>query len=428
MCIFCGDTPHNRRDREGSVPIDFVKKLVEDTDALGIERQKDAAAAIAPHVAAAEARPEYAIGPDVSRAFADYIEFRENRDAGKKWGTLDKYLKQGDMLDQRSEIAESVMRLLDDPKGAPVLAETVRLYAEAAKGEADGLFGAARTRAEIWRDAEKAAKENLTPKMRYSIRAEEDGKEKKVVVGERPYIKANQSPDRSYGSDPGLPGAIEQGNPGTAACRAIDLLNSLPNLPPRVKRATANFKAMADAVVAGKVPKGWANPVTAENFLGTLTGFGFVKESPTSALLLLPDASIRVSDHSGNADRFVKDSNWSIVLETKRFPKPLNKDVKKNVVEFKLTRSYLKDHPERMASLLQSMAEFAVNGEIHDTIGVRGYKFSGSDEYITTAIERLKEDARRRMARGEGTGREAYRGKDAEDALLHPRGEGCGEG
>lgn len=223
-----------------------------------------------------------------------------------------------------------------------------------------------------------------------------DGKEEKVDVGERPYIKANQSPNRSYGSDPGLPGAIEQENPGTAACRAIDSLDKIPNLPPRVKRATANFKAMADAVVSGKVPKGWANPVSAENFLGTLTGFGFVKESPTSALLVLPDVSIRVSDHSGNADRFVKDSNWSIVLETRRFLKPLNKDPKKNVVEFKLSRSYLKDHPERMASLLQSMAEFAVNGEIHDTIGVRGYKFSGSDEYVTAAIERLKADARER--------------------------------
>ena len=77
-----------------------------------------------------------------------------------------------------------------------------------------------------------------------------DGKEEKVDVGERPYIKANQSPNRSYGSDPGLPGAIEQENPGTAACRAIDSLDKIPNLPPRVKRATANFKAMADAVVS----------------------------------------------------------------------------------------------------------------------------------------------------------------------------------
>ena len=159
LAIACGQGERGR---------DVVKKLVEDTDALGIDRQKDAAAAIAPHVAATESRPEYAIGPDVSRAFADYIEFRENRDAGKKWGSLEEYLKQGDMLDQRSEIAESVMRLLDDPKGAPILAETVRLYAEAAKGETDGLFGAARTRAEIWRDAAKAV-DTSTAEKRYSI-------------------------------------------------------------------------------------------------------------------------------------------------------------------------------------------------------------------------------------------------------------------
>ena len=571
LAIACGQGPRGR---------DVVKKLVEDTDALGIDRQKDAAAAIAPHVAAAESRPEYAIGPDVSRAFADYIEFRENRDTGKKWGTLEEFLKQGDMLDPRSEIAEAVMRLLDDPKGAPVLAETVRLYAEAAKGESDGLFGAARSRAEIWRDAakaagEKVAVETMLANRRYSIVAEkvrpvtekefdavlektgeqkditwenihaacwllpngkvpketlqpvvrggpavqpahesffplldrkgyedeaeafvygyadtiaggairlnlESGgievgrrltkaqrdslydilsegykrmelgewpedtlrvdiddpfgrtrtslefrrgtspfhvmneidaafapqkrysitvrgeKDEWVDIGPRQYIKkTNQPPNRSYGSDPGLPGATEEHLSRSAACRAIDSLDSLPNLAPRVKAATGNFKQVADAIASGKPPKGFRNPVTAENLLGTLTAFGFTKQSPTSAYLVLPDVSIRIADHTGDADRFKKDSNWSIVLESRRFQKPFNAG-KKNVVEFKIRRDYLKDSPEKLLALLQSMSEFAVNGEIHDTVGALDYKFSGSDEYVTDAIERLKDDARAR--------------------------------
>lgn len=222
LAIACGQGERGR---------DVVKKLVEGTDALGIDRQKDTAAAIAPHVAAVEARPEYAIGPDVSRAFADYIEYRENRDTGKKWGTLGEYLKQGDMLDPRSEVAESVMRLLDDPKGAPVLAETVRLYAEAAKGETDGLLGAARTRAEIWRDAakavdEKAAQERardeaaFKPETRFSIRAEKDAEKKddgkKKTTAQGPLSESDQTPPVQFsGGATSIPLTRERADPVT---------------------------------------------------------------------------------------------------------------------------------------------------------------------------------------------------------------------
>ncbi|MBQ0032621.1 MAG: hypothetical protein KBT68_07445, partial [bacterium] len=158
---------------------DTVKALVEQAATLGIERQKEAAAAMAPHVAAAEARPEFAIGPDVSRAFADFLDFMRNRDTGKKWGTVEEYLKQGDMLDPRSEIAGSILRMLGERKSPGYVAEVARVYAEAAKGEQDGLFGEARKPAEIWREAEKAVAEDGGK--RWSIKKLEDGEECVVI-------------------------------------------------------------------------------------------------------------------------------------------------------------------------------------------------------------------------------------------------------
>nr|MCR5750656.1 hypothetical protein [Kiritimatiellia bacterium] len=190
LAIACGQGERGR---------DTVKKLVE--DAPGLDRQKEAAAAVSPHVAATASRPEYAVGPAVSRAFADYMDYRENRDTGRKWGSLDEYLRQGDMLDQRSEIAESVMRLLDAPNGAALLAETARLYAEAARTEQDGLFGSARTSAEIWRDAAKAV-DAKSAERRFSLAVRTARDYSWSALTSKPDMKlAKIEGDREYGDD-----------------------------------------------------------------------------------------------------------------------------------------------------------------------------------------------------------------------------------
>ena len=132
---------------------DTVKKLSLQAETLGLVRQRNAAAAMAAAVADLERKPEYAIGADVSRAYADYMDFLEQKKAGKV-GTLGEYVAQQDMLDRRSEIAEGVLELLGGAN-ARQIAETVKTYCRAAEGEdpAGNLFGAARTREQVWRDA-----------------------------------------------------------------------------------------------------------------------------------------------------------------------------------------------------------------------------------------------------------------------------------
>ena len=142
---------------------DVVKKLVDRSDTLGINRQKNALAVMAADVAALESSADYAIGPDVSRAVADFIDFTENRDSGKKWGTIENYLSQQDLLDAPSEVAKDILAILGSRQSAADMAEYVRQYCDAATKEdpTGGLFGAeaARTRLDIWRDARRTVDE-----------------------------------------------------------------------------------------------------------------------------------------------------------------------------------------------------------------------------------------------------------------------------
>ena len=139
-----------------------VKKLVEQTETLGIQRQKNAAAIMAAPVAALESNATYAIGPDVSRAMADFMDYAEKRKAGKV-GTFKEYFDQMDLLDAPSEVARELLKLFGSDKSAATIAEYVRAYCKAAAMEdpAGGLFGAARTKDEIWNDAAKLVDDTI---------------------------------------------------------------------------------------------------------------------------------------------------------------------------------------------------------------------------------------------------------------------------
>lgn len=141
---------------------DVVKKLIEQTDTLNIVRQKNAAAIMAAAVAGLETNDAYSIGPDVSRAMADYIDFAEKKKAGKV-GTFDEYFAQMDLLDGPSEIAREILKLFGSKQSASDIAEYVNKYCEAAaqSDPTGGLFGEAgvRTRIQIWNDAVKTVDE-----------------------------------------------------------------------------------------------------------------------------------------------------------------------------------------------------------------------------------------------------------------------------
>lgn len=140
-----------------------VKKLIEQTDTLNIVRQKNAATIMAASVAELETNPDYAIGADISRAMADFIDFAEKKKAGvvKNFG---EYFAQMDLLDAPSEVARGILELFGSKLGAHDIAEYVIKYANAAKvTNADGgLFGAeaARTKSQLWADVKRSVDES----------------------------------------------------------------------------------------------------------------------------------------------------------------------------------------------------------------------------------------------------------------------------
>ena len=154
-----------------------AQKLITMSSTYGIDRQKGALQCMAPGVARTEGNPDYAIGPDVARAIADFMDFTEMKRAGKV-GKLDDYIAQGDMFDQPSEIATDILRTLAEGKGtARDMAERVNAYSEIAKlSDADGGLGGAanaRSRADIWREAKGLAEKRIAERdfanRRYSI-------------------------------------------------------------------------------------------------------------------------------------------------------------------------------------------------------------------------------------------------------------------
>ncbi len=159
-----------------------VRRLVTMASTLGVARQRAAAQLMAPAVARLERNPDYAIGPDVSRAMADFLAFAEARRAGKA-GTLADFMAQQDLFDPRSALADALLRLLASRLGAREIADYVDAYCDAAsKSDADGALGGAanaRTRADVWRDAARlvyaaharAAGERRKGGPRHSVRA-----------------------------------------------------------------------------------------------------------------------------------------------------------------------------------------------------------------------------------------------------------------
>lgn len=141
---------------------DVVKKLIEQTDTLNIARQKNAAAIMAAAVAALETNDAYAIGPDVSRAMADFIDYAEKKKAGKV-GTFGDYFNQMDLIDGPSELAREILQLFGSKMPAADIAEYVVAYCRAAavSDPTGGLFGAdgARSRIDIWKDAKNLVDE-----------------------------------------------------------------------------------------------------------------------------------------------------------------------------------------------------------------------------------------------------------------------------
>ena len=216
----------------------------------------------------------------------------------------------------------------------------------------------------------------------------------------RPYQKSKQPEDGTFVRYTGkTPEATALTRRSVAAVRSsVASMGSLANAVPKVKGAIEGIDKALESIETGKPVKGFSKAVSPSNLITTLKVAGFKRtaEGAPSAYLMLEDRSIRISNHSGDAFRFKKDNNLSVKLVLGTTHKPFNKDAGKNVIEATYGGRYLKENPERFAGMLRDIAEFAATGEFHDTTGALDIKFSGSDDYVTKAINLLADDARAR--------------------------------
>ena len=224
------------------------------------------------------------------------------------------------------------------------------------------------------------------------------------VAKERPYINANQAADKAFS---GLGNAESYHSPASGAVAARQSLDSLAGIiANRSRRAQLAFDSLRNALKDMEKNKPifrGGERLTAKNFVTSMQALGFSRgEGASSAYLVIKGDSVaRASDHSANADLFIRDgadNNLSIVIRRPGRAKPFGVDESVNVVEAVYTRADLDAHPEKLPYIVRDIAEFIATGEYHDTVGAMAYNYSGSEQYKAAVRDRIYADA---IARGD---------------------------
>jgi DNA repair protein RadC len=117
------------RGRRGK---ETVMAFTEQAEALGLDRQRDALLMSAGALSAlGEAKPDYALADEMSRAAADLLLLARERKAGKAV-TAAEFIAQGDMLDAMPPAAAEALRILDAARPAEGIAAAFQRYADLA--------------------------------------------------------------------------------------------------------------------------------------------------------------------------------------------------------------------------------------------------------------------------------------------------------
>ena len=141
------------RGRRGK---ETVMAFTEQAEALGLDRQRDALLMSAGALSAlGEAKPDYALADEMSRAAADLLLLARERKAGKAV-TAAEFIAQGDMLDAMPPAAAEALRILDAARPAEGIAAAFQRYADlAAKIDTstEDMFGVPPAAKELLRKA-----------------------------------------------------------------------------------------------------------------------------------------------------------------------------------------------------------------------------------------------------------------------------------
>ena len=186
--------------------------------------------------------------------------------------------------------------------------------------------------------------------------------------------------------------------PLATAARLFDIAN-IDEKSESVKQAISALGSIYESIETNKPLQGGKKPVHASNLVGNMVSIGILKRGGEGGSAYRSDSghTLRVSDHSANAENFVdKGENLSVALFDKGRMNFFFEG-KNNVIEAVFRTSYLDQNTDAFKNMIGDIARFIATGEYHDTAGALTYHYSGSESFVQQAQERMRDDAVQRQ-------------------------------
>ena len=214
--------------------------------------------------------------------------------------------------------------------------------------------------------------------------------------------KKNKKPSNSTASP--LPRGLEkQGSVGSthiemmASTAAAELLgvDNITQKSDGVNKAISALGEIYASIESGKPVSGAKKAIQASNLIGNMVRLGILERRGQGGSAYRSDSghTLRVSDHTAHAENFVdQGENLSIAL----FKKGKMNDFltgKSDAIEAVFRKQYLDEHPDAFKNMISDIARFIATGEYHDTAGALTYHYSGSENFVQQAQDRMLNDA-----------------------------------
>ncbi len=183
-----------------------------------------------------------------------------------------------------------------------------------------------------------------------------------------------------------------------AAARLFDIA-TIDEKSESVKQAISALGDIYTSIETNKPLPNGRKTVRPSSLIGNMVSLGILKRGGEGRSAYRSDNghTLRISDHSANAENFVdKGENLSVALFNKGRMNFFFEG-KNNVIEAVFRTSYLDQNTDAFKNMIGDIARFIATGEYHDTAGALTYHYSGSENFVQEAQERMLNDAVQRQ-------------------------------
>ena len=162
-----------------------------------------------------------------------------------------------------------------------------------------------------------------------------------------------------------------------------------------VKQAISALGDIYTSIETNKPLSNGRKTVRPSSLIGNMVSLGILKRGGEGGSAYRSDNghTLRISYHSANSENFVDHGeNLSVALfDDGRMN--FFFEGKNNVIEAVFRTSYLEQNTDAFKNMIGDIARFIATGEYHDTAGALTYHYSGSENFVLEAQERMLNDA-----------------------------------